>query len=149
MSYYVNVEKEGQETKVKGFALGKEFVVASGKPGGEWTVDFKEGFPKDLDSCVEFANVVNSVMIEAKKLCIESNVRIVDFAFASFSEEDLETQLTDEIYDLGTRYDMEVEEVRKVMFRDTDGRLFEITYSCYLEYDHTEHLQVDSYEEIK
>jgi len=149
MSYYVNVEKEGREIQVKGVALGKEFVVASGKPGGEWTVDFKEGFPKDLDSCVEIANVVNSVMIEAKKLRIESDVRNVDFAFASFSEEDLETRLTDEIYDLGTRYDMEVEEVRKVVFRDTDGRLFEITYSCYMEYDHTEHLQVDSYEEIK
>lgn len=149
MSYYVNVEKEGQEIQVKGIALGKEFVVASGKPGGEWTVDFKEGFPKDLDSCVEIANVVNSVMIEAKKLRIESDVRNVDFAFAGFSEEDLETRLTDEIYELGTRDDMEVEEVRKVVFRDTDGRLFEITYSCYLEYDYSEHLQVDSYEEIK
>lgn len=149
MPYYVKVEKEGQEIQVKGIAFGKEFVVASGKPGGEWTVDFKEAFPKDLNSCVEAANLVNSVMIEAKKLCIESNVRNVDFAFASFSEEDLETRLTDEIYELGTRYDMEVEEVRKVVFRDTDGRLFEITYSCYLEHDYTEHLKVDSYEEIK
>lgn len=149
MSYYLKIEKIGEETQVKGIVHEKEFFLASGKPGDEWKVVMKEPLPDSLDQCLEISNLFNRVVVEAKKLRAENDIKDLNFSFINISKEDLDNRFDTEVYELGTRDDMEIGEVRDVVFRDIDGKLFKVVYSCYMEYDYTRHIHIDSYEEIQ
>lgn len=148
MSYCVNVEKIEEEVQVKGVVDGKELFLVTGKMGNEWKVIIKEPFPEDLDKCLNIVELFNSVLVEAKKQRAENQINNLNFAVADFSEEELENRFDTEVYELGTRDEMSVGEVRSVIFRDNEGKLFEVTYSCYMEYDYTKHIHIDSYKKM-
>lgn len=148
MSYCVNIENIEKEVQVKGVVDGKEFFVATSGMGNEWKVVVKESFPEDLDKCLNITNLFNRVLVEAKKQRAENQIKNLNFSVANSSKEELENRFDTEVYELGTRDEMSVGEVRSVMFRDNEGKLFEVTYSCYMEYDYTKHIHIDSYKEM-
>lgn len=95
------------------------------------------------------AELFNDVMIEAKKLRQSKEIQEIDFLLEESSEEVFEERLADVAYYLRTLDTMLSDEVLTFLAKDKEGRVYEVKYSMYREYDHSRHIKIDSWSEVE
>lgn len=149
MHCYVDVKNKDENLEVVGIADKKEIIKVIIDENGEWIVVQDKSLSGSLDEALKMAELFNDVMIEAKKLRQSKEIQEIDFLLEESSEEVFEERLADVAYYLRTLDTMLSDEVLTFLVKDKEGRVCEVKYSMYREYDHTRHIQIDSWSEVE
>lgn len=149
MHCYVDVKNKDEQIEVVGIADKKEIIKVFINDNGEWIVVQDKSLSGSLDNALKMAELFNDVMIEAKKLRQSKEIQEIDFLLEESSEEVFEERLADVAYYLRTLDTMLSDEVLTFLVKDKEGRVYEVKYSMYREYDHTRHIQIDSWSEVE
>lgn len=149
MHCYIDVKNEDKGIEVVGIADKKEVIKVSIDENGEWFVVQDKSLSGSLDDALKMAELFNNVMIEAKKLRQSKEIQEIDFLLEEDSEEVFEERLADVAYYLRTLDTMLSDEVLTFLVKDKEGRVYEVTYSMYREYDHSRHIKIDSWSEVE
>ncbi len=149
MHCYVDVKNKDENLEVVGIADKKEIIKVIIDENGEWIVVQDKSLSGSLDEALKMAELFNDVMIEAKKLRQSKEIQEIDFLLEESSEEVFEERLADVAYYLRTLDTMLSDEVLTFLVKDKEGRVYEVKYSMYREYDHTRHIQIDSWSEVE
>lgn len=149
MHCYVDVKNKDENLEVVGIADKKEIIKVIIDENGEWIVVQDKSLSGSLDEALKMAELFNDVMIEAKKLRQSKEIQEIDFLLEESSEEVFEERLADVAYYLRTLDTMLSDEVLTFLVKDKEGRVYEVKYSMYREYDHTRHIKIDSWSEVE
>lgn len=149
MHCYIDVKNEDKGIEVVGIADKKEVIKVSIDDNGDWIVIQDKSLSGSLDEALKMAELFNNVMIEAKKLRQSKEIQEIDFLLEENSEEVFEERLADVAYYLRTLDTMLSDEVLTFLVKDKEGRVYEVTYSMYREYDHSRHIKIDSWSEVE
>lgn len=149
MHCYVDVKNKDEQIEVVGIADKKEIIKVFINDNGEWTVVQDKSLSGSLDDALKMAELFNDVMIEAKKLRQSKEIQEIDFLLEESSEEVFEERLADVAYYLRTLDTMLSDEVLTFLAKDKEGRVYEVKYSMYREYDHSRHIKIDSWSEVE
>lgn len=149
MHCYVDVKNKDEQIEVVGIADKKEIIKVFINDNGEWIIVQDKSLSGSLDDALKMAELFNDVMIEAKKLRQSKEIQEIDFLLEESSEEVFEERLADVAYYLRTLDTMLSDEVLTFLVKDKEGRVYEVKYSMYREYDHTRHIQIDSWSEVE
>ena len=149
MHCYVDVKNKDEQIEVVGIADKKEIIKVFINDNGEWIVVQYKSLSGSLDYALKMAELFNDVMIEAKKLRQSKEIQEIDFLLEESSEEVFEERLADVAYYLRTLDTMLSDEVLTFLAKDKEGRVYEVKYSMYREYDHSRHIKIDSWSEVE
>lgn len=149
MHCYVDVKNKDQNVEVVGVADKKEIIKVTIDDKGDWIVIQDKSLSGSLDDALNMANLFNDVMIEAKKLRLSKEIQEIDFLLEENTEEVFRERLADVAYYLRTLDTMLSDEVLTFLVKDKEGRVYEVTYSMYREYDHSRHINIDSWSEVE
>ncbi len=149
MHCYVDVKNKDQNVEVIGIADKKEIIKVVIDDNCDWIVVQDKSLSGSLDDALKMAELFNDVVIEAKKLRQSKEIQEIDFSLEDDSEEVFEEKLADVAYYLRTLDTMLSDEVLTFMVKDKKGRVYEVKYSMYREYDHSRHIQIDSWSEVE
>lgn len=149
MHCYVDVKNKDEQIEVVGIADKKEIIKVFINDNGEWIVVQDKSLSGSLDDALKMAELFNDVMIEAKKLRQSKEIQEIDFLLEESSEEVFEERLADVAYYLRTLDTMLSDEVLTFLAKDKEGRVYEVKYSMYHEYDHSRHIKIDSWSEVE
>lgn len=149
MHCYVDVKNKDEQIEVVGIAEKKEIIKVFINDNGEWIVVQDKSLSGSLDDALKMAELFNDVMIEAKKLRQSKEIQEIDFLLEESSEEVFEERLADVAYYLRTLDTMLSDEVLTFLAKDKEGRVYEVKYSMYREYDHSRHIKIDSWSEVE
>lgn len=149
MHCYVDVKNKDKQIEVVGIADKKEIIKVFIDANGEWIVVQDKSLSGSLDDALKMAELFNDVVIEAKKLRQSKEIQEIDFLLEESSEEVFEEKLADVAYYLRTLDTMLSDEVLTFLVKDKEGRVYEVTYSMYREYDHSRHIKIDSWSEVE
>lgn len=149
MHCYVDVKNKDEQIEVVGIADKKEIIKVFINDNGEWIVVQDKSLSGSLDDALKMAELFNDVMIEAKKLRQSKEIKEIDFLLEESSEEVFEERLADVAYYLRTLDSMLSDEVLTFLAKDKEGRVYEVKYSMYREYDHSRHIKIDSWSEVE
>lgn len=149
MHCYVDVKNKDEQIEVVGIADKKEIIKVFINDNGEWTVVQDKSLSGSLDDALKMAELFNDVMIEAKKLRQSKEIQEIDFLLEESSEEVFKERLADVAYYLRTLDTMLSDEVLTFLAKDKEGRVYEVKYSMYREYDHSRHIKIDSWSEVE
>lgn len=149
MHCYVDVKNKDEQIEVVGIADKKEIIKVFINDNGEWIAVQDKSLSGSLDDALKMAELFNDVMIEAKKLRQSKEIQEIDFLLEESSEEVFEERLADVAYYLRTLDTMLSDEVLTFLAKDKEGRVYEVKYSMYREYDHSRHIKIDSWSEVE
>lgn len=149
MHCYVDVKNKDEQIEVVGIADKKAIIKVFINDNGEWIVVQDKSLSGSLDDALKMAELFNDVMIEAKKLRQSKEIQEIDFLLEESSEEVFEERLADVAYYLRTLDTMLSDEVLTFLAKDKEGRVYEVKYSMYREYDHSRHIKIDSWSEVE
>lgn len=149
MHCYVDVKNKDEQIEVVGIADKKEIIKVFINDNGEWIVVQDKSLSGSLDDALKMAELFNDVMIEAKKLRQSKEIQEIDFLLEESSEEVFEERLADVAYYLRTLDTMLSDEVLTFLAKDKEGRVYEVKYSMYREYDHSRHIKIDSWSDVE
>ena len=149
MHCYVDVKNKDEQIEVVGIADKKEIIKVFINDNGEWIVVQDKSLSGSLDDALKMAELFNDVMIEAKKLRQSKEIQEIDFLLEESSEEVFEERLADVAYYLRNLDTMLSDEVLTFLAKDKEGRVYEVKYSMYREYDHSRHIKIDSWSEVE
>ena len=149
MHCYVDVKNKDEQIEVVGIADKKEIIKVFINDNGEWIVVQDKSLSGSLDDALKMAELFNDVMIEAKKLRQSKEIQEIDFLLEESSEEVFEDWLSDVAYYFRTLDTMLSDEVLTFLAKDKEGRVYEVKYSMYREYDHSRHIKIDSWSEVE
>lgn len=148
MHCYVEVKKHDKEIHVIGIADNVEVIRVSEMANEKWKVIQSKEIMDDLSEALCITKLFNEVMIKAEKQRLAKEPKKIDFLIENGSLTLFEELLHEEIHYLDTLDNMLIGEVLSTLFKDSKGRIFEVTYSFMTDSSYLRTPNIQEWKEI-